>query len=186
MLSTLTVTQSGDSGPGSLRAEIAAASSGDTVVFAQKLKGQTISLTSGELAVSQSLNIDGLGAQKLSISGGGNSRVFEVSGGATLNLSGLTITGGTAELGGGIYNEAGSTLAITQSTLTDNVASGAGGNAQGGAIYNAAGAKLSIGHSQLIGNQTDGTNQSFGGASTTKAARRSSRPPSQTTPPWAA
>ena len=165
MLSTLTVTTNADSGLGSLRAEIADASSGDTIRFSNKLSGQTITLTSGELAVNKNLEINGLGAQSLAVSANGTSRVFDVSGGATLNLSGLTITGGAAELGAGIDNEAGSTLAITQSTLSDNEASGgATGNAQGGAIFNAAGANLSIMSSLLTGNQTDGTNQSFGGA----------------------
>ena len=165
LLSTLIVTKSADSGPGSLRALIAAAHSSDTITFSQKLSGQTIVLTSGELMVKESLNIDGPGAQKLSISGGGNSRVFDISGGATLYLSGLTITGGAAESGGGIDNEAGSTLAISQSTLSGNKASGgSSGNAQGGAIFNAAGAKVSIVQSLLTGNQTDSTNQSFGGA----------------------
>ena len=165
MLSTLTVTKSTDSGPGSLRAVIAGASSGDTIVFSQKLNGRTILLTSGELVVDRSLNIMGSAAQKLGISGGGKSRVFDVSGGAALSLSNLTITGGAAEQGAGIYNEAGSSLAIIQSTLSGNEASGGmTGNAQGGAIFNAAGARLSIQGSLLTGNQTDGTDQSFGGA----------------------
>ena len=51
LLSTLTVTNILDSGAGSLRAEIAAARAGDTIVFAPILDGQTITLTSGELDV---------------------------------------------------------------------------------------------------------------------------------------
>src|SRR5713226_5500262 len=46
--STLTVLNNHDSGAGSLRATIAAASSGDTIVFAPSLAHQTIPLTSGE------------------------------------------------------------------------------------------------------------------------------------------
>jgi hypothetical protein len=57
VLSTLTVLNSLDSGAGSLRDTIAAAKSGDTVRFANALKGQTITLTSGELAVTRSTNI---------------------------------------------------------------------------------------------------------------------------------
>ena len=44
---TLTVTTTADSGPGSLRAAIAAASDGDTIQFDAALNGQTITLTSG-------------------------------------------------------------------------------------------------------------------------------------------
>jgi hypothetical protein len=60
--STLTVTSAADSGTGSLRAEIAAAQSGDTINFAPSLAGQTITLTSGELAINKSLTI-GTGRQ---------------------------------------------------------------------------------------------------------------------------
>ena len=59
LLSTLTVSNNKDSGPGSLRATIAAATSGDTIDFSSKLNGQTIKLTSGELALGVSLTIDG-------------------------------------------------------------------------------------------------------------------------------
>ncbi len=59
LLSTLTVSTANDNGPGSLRATIAAATSGDTIDFSSKLSGLTIKLTSGELALGASLNIDG-------------------------------------------------------------------------------------------------------------------------------
>src|SRR5439155_8702412 len=62
VLSTLTVTNPADSGDGSLRAAIAAAQSGDQIVFDTSLKGQMISLTSGPLAITQSLDIEGPGA----------------------------------------------------------------------------------------------------------------------------
>src|SRR5262249_6281577 len=58
--STLTVLNNLDIGAGSLGAAIAAAHNGDTVVFASSLAGQTITLTSGELVISKSLEIDGL------------------------------------------------------------------------------------------------------------------------------
>ena len=154
-----------DSGSGSLRAEIAAARSGDTIVFSDKLDGRTITLTSGELMVNDNLNIDGLGAQKLSISGGGASRVFDIGSGATVTISGLTITDGSAEFGGGILNEAGATLDISQAALTGNHALGdTGGDADGGAIDNEAGASLSIVQTSLVDNTTNGSDQSYGGA----------------------
>src|SRR5262245_14332687 len=56
--STLTVTNNLDTGAlgdGSLRGEIAAAQSGDTVNFAPSLLGQTIRLTGGELAITKNL-----------------------------------------------------------------------------------------------------------------------------------
>src|SRR5271166_4414107 len=55
--STLTVTNNGDTPFGSsLRAEIAAAHAGDTIVFAPSLDGQTIQLGS-QLMITKSLNI---------------------------------------------------------------------------------------------------------------------------------
>src|SRR6266849_2582167 len=58
VLSTLTVTNPADSGDGSLRAAIAAAQNGDQIVFDTSLKGQTITLTGGPLAITQSLDIE--------------------------------------------------------------------------------------------------------------------------------
>src|SRR3954463_13327238 len=53
----LMVTNNLDSGPGPLRAEIAAAKSKDTIAFAPSLNGQTIALTSGELLINKNLTI---------------------------------------------------------------------------------------------------------------------------------
>jgi hypothetical protein len=105
LLSTFTVTNNNDSGTGSLRALIAAAASGDTIDFSSKLKGETITLTSGELLITDSVTIDGLGANQLAVSGNNASRVFEVATGLNVTISGLTITQGYAlEQGGGILN----------------------------------------------------------------------------------
>ena len=91
LLSALTVTTAADSGAGSLRAEIAAANSGDTINFAASLKGQTITLTSGELLISKGLTVQGPGAAQLTISGGNRSRVFDVAINGTQVLSNLDI-----------------------------------------------------------------------------------------------
>jgi fibronectin-binding autotransporter adhesin len=96
MPSTLTVTNVGDTGvpgDGSLRGEIAAAQSGDTIVFSNSLKGKTITLGANELVIDKNLDIEGLGAKYLTISGGGGSRVFEVLY-ANVTLAGMTITHG--------------------------------------------------------------------------------------------
>ena len=134
LLSTLTVTNVLDSGAGSLRAAIAAAGSGDTILFAKSLKNQTIVLTSGELAISQNLTIKGLGADKLAISGSDTSRIFDLSGSASVTITGLTLTDGVATSGGGILLEGSAALSISNCTLTDNVAIGnvAGAGVGGG------------------------------------------------------
>jgi hypothetical protein len=158
--STLTVTNLYDSGPGSLRYEIAQATSKDnTIVFDKKLAGGTIALTTGELVISKSLTIQGRGETIASQSWADmafethyGSRIFEVDGaGTTVALSGLTMTGGGGtRLGGGTigYPNDGyggailnfGTLKISGCTLGGNTGSGGSlpGNdaAYGGAIAN--------------------------------------------------
>ena len=58
VLSTLTVLNTLDKGAGSLRDTITGAKSGDTIVFAPSLDGQTITLTSDELAINKSMDVE--------------------------------------------------------------------------------------------------------------------------------
>src|SRR5262249_12203142 len=78
-LSTWTVTSAASAGAGSLRAEIGAAQFGDTIRFADSLKGQTIHLSGGELMIDKSLSIQGPGADVLDVDAGGRSRVFKIT-----------------------------------------------------------------------------------------------------------
>jgi uncharacterized protein (TIGR03118 family) len=133
--STLTVTSAADSGAGSLRAVIAAAQSGDQIVFDHHLRGQTITLTSGELTIAKSLDVEGPGADQLTISGNNASRVFDVKGSTTdVAIRGLTIAHGRATdttagpsglvtLGGGLLNS-GAHVTLSGVTLEDNQAIG--------------------------------------------------------------
>jgi hypothetical protein len=145
MLSTLTVLNNADSGSGSLRDTIAAAHSGDTIIFDPSLDGQTITLTSGELAFNQSLRIRGPGADQLTLSGNNAGRVFDLTGTeANVTISGLTIANGLAAQGGGIENAA-DNLTLWGVTLSnDQAVGGAGADAQGGGIYNGATASLRV------------------------------------------
>ncbi len=146
--STLTVMNHLDSGAGSLRADVAAAKSGDTIVFSPSLNGQTITLTSGELLIRKDLTIAGPGAGELTISANNASRVFEVAQKENVTLSGLTISHGAAQSrgsggeGGGILNSG--TLTVSTITLSGNSAN------QGGGILN--GGTLTISNSTLSGN----------------------------------
>ena len=130
-------------------------SSGDTIAFARGLHG-TITLTSGELLVADSVTINGPGANQLSVSGNNASRVFEVAAGQNVTISGLTITHGSApDQGGGILND-GSNLTLSGVDLSQNVAfeSGTSG-AQGGGLQSLDGT-LTITNSQITGNQALG------------------------------
>jgi hypothetical protein len=154
--STLTVTSAADSGPGSLRAEIAAAKNNDTIVFAPSLNGQTITLTSGELDINTNLTIQGPGANELAISGGygstsSPSTVFGVGATASnVTLAGLSILDGQASLGAGIFNSGG--LTLSGCTLSGNHAASSLSGGEGGAIYNNYGATLTVSGCTVSGN----------------------------------
>jgi hypothetical protein len=158
--STLTVTGPADSGAGSLRADIAAANSGDTIVFDPSLNGQTIKLTGGELLINKNLTIQGPGASQLTISGNNTHRVFEIDS-AVATIAGLTISNGDAAApfyyGGGIYNLKGN-LTVSDCTLSNNRANAGGG------IYNAFGSTLTVSGCTLSGNHFTAKEGQMGGA----------------------
>ena len=153
LLSSYIVTDTLDSGPGSLRADILMSNSTagqNTITFAPGLTG-TITLTSGQLEISSNLSITGPGSASLTISGSNQSRVFQIDAGANAFISALTITEGRAPDatrgpspdGGGIYNLG--TLALSDDIVTGNTAgaglpavpnfSGGGMGGNGGGIY---------------------------------------------------
>src|SRR6516162_6847721 len=88
---TLTVTNSSDSGSGSLRNAVSHAKDGDTIVFDASLAGQTIALTSGEIAIKNSIDIEGPGADSLSVRGNDSSRIFNMGEGVSAKIAGLTL-----------------------------------------------------------------------------------------------
>ncbi len=167
MLSTLTVTSDGDSGKGTLRAEIAAASSGDTIHFAPSAYG-TISLTSGPLVVPDiNLSIQGPGANKLTISGNGTYTVLELGivpfgpdTPSTMTISGLTIANGNASTnasggnGGGIAEAV--NLTVNNSVFKNDIAP----TGSGGAISDSSAFQSSLGltlNNDLLEDNTSGS-----------------------------
>jgi hypothetical protein len=127
---TITVTNTNDSGPGSLRQALADANDGDTINFA--VTG-TIGLISGELLVDKSVTISGPGANNLAVDGSANSRVFYIGSDRIVSISGLTITNGMPSGflpgGGGLYNDQ-ATLTLSNCAISNNSAN------TGGGIYN--------------------------------------------------
>jgi hypothetical protein len=96
--STFTVHNLADSGAGSLRAAVTAANANpgaDVIAFDHGLRG-TVALTSGELGITDGLEIDGQGAGRLAVSGSDVSRVFQIGSGVAVSIDGLTVTHGRA------------------------------------------------------------------------------------------
>lgn len=142
------VTNTNDSGPGSLRDVVAKACSGNTVTFnfgpppvrPESPTADIISLSNGQITIDKNLTIQGPGANNLTIrntQGASNtSRVFVINANLNVTINGVTISGGNlsgANDGGGIYNFGGGTLTIANSIVTDNSApSGSGGGVLSG------------------------------------------------------
>ena len=123
----------------------------DTIEFDEtKLSGKEITLKSGELEIKDDLTINGLGTDKLTVSGNKKSRVFKVDDGDSGNLidvviDGLTIADGlTDEKGGGIFSF--ENLMVSNSTISGNTA-----ETDGGGIYNKYG-NLMVSNSTISGN----------------------------------
>ena len=154
---TLTVTTTADtngvcnSGVNcSLREAIAAAASGDTIVFASPTfdAPQTINISS-ELTISKNLTVTGRAANLLTVRNtASNNHVFVITNNSSVNLSGMTLTGGNARIGGGIFNDAG-TLTLTGVHVTGNTA------VRGAGIINFNGV-LTITNSTISGNTAAG------------------------------
>jgi len=109
-LDRIIVSNTNDSGEGSLRQAILDVPARDihTITFASSVTG-TIILTSGELAITTDMTINGPGAKLLNVSGNDSSRVFNVAA-PRATLCGLTISGGNADRGAGIYHSSGALL----------------------------------------------------------------------------
>ena len=140
---TLTATNTADSGSGSLRDMVAAAIDGDTIQFAPALSGQTIVLTSAEIAIDKDITISGPGPGQLTVErsdviGTPVFRVFHVMPGRVVKIVGLTIGNGLAESGAGILADH-ATLTINNCSVENNYAS-----EQGGGIFNDGGSTTTM------------------------------------------
>src|SRR5262249_25961551 len=136
LLATFTVSSSADDGSqGTLRWAINQANGDnepDTINFSDLFAmPQIITLTGSQLNLTDAATttIIGPGANLLTVSGNTASRVFAVYGSA--QISGLTITGGRAEQGGGILNAG--ELTLTGCAVSGNSASSTG---YGGGLFN--------------------------------------------------
>jgi parallel beta-helix repeat protein len=122
------------------------------------LPAGTITLTAPLPALTGQITISGPGANLLTISGNNSSAVgsiFQVSSGATVIISGLTIANGSdnGTGGGGILNNGG-TVTVSNCELVNNTANGSNG---GGGILNNGGT-LTVSGNTFLGNQANSGN----------------------------
>ena len=171
LLSTIEVTSLDDSGPGTLRAAIEQANlsaTQDTVTFAPSVTGNIIRLYSALPDLSANIIIAGPGASALTVDRVESNnvfRIFTVSAGGEVAISGLGIVGGVAPFdaltgggdpsGGGIKNSG--TLTLTDCYLADNT------GIFGGGIYNNSDGVLTLSHCDLTSNSAHVINGEPGG-----------------------
>jgi len=141
-MSNFTVENTNDNGAGSLRQAIEdanATSGADSIQFDSELSGQEIILTSGELEISDSVEISGNGVD-ITINGNNNSRIFNVD-----------------DLDANAEN-----LTVSQSRFTNNENTSLEPTDGGGAITNSASGSVDIDSSLIASNQSS----AFGGGIT--------------------
>jgi hypothetical protein len=133
-----------------------------TISFAPRLHGTPILLTQGELLLTNSMTILGLGAANTTIDAQHRSLIFDIAGG-DVTLDGLTLTGGhggPASLlqNGGAISAGGTALRVKNSVLSGNSSAG-----PGGAIAMHSNGLVALYNSTVSGNFTTGQGSTGGG-----------------------
>jgi hypothetical protein len=169
LASTYTVMNTDSTGAGSLAEAVSEANADPspptTVTFARGVSG-TIYLLGGTLTISQSVAIEGPGADVVDVSGNDQQIIRIPSSSSTVSLSGLEFSAGSVQgdsdgrnYGGAIYNAG--TLTVDRDVFDHNFAGGAGGasqnlgNGYGGAIYTTG--PLTVAGSTFTNNTAGGT-----------------------------
>jgi len=159
---TFHVTNTSDSGAGSLRQAVIDANTNpgaDIIVFDASSAG-TITLTTTSLAIHDDVTITGLGAADSIISGNNANRIFYLYNGhggseLTVSISGLTLTDGSASDAGGAIKNLGNDLTLSGVTITGNSAAAGGGGVYSG-DYDGRNAPLTIIDSEISNNTAAG------------------------------
>jgi len=101
-----TVTNTSNTGAGSLRTLMTEACPGDMIVFSSSLPDNSTITLDGEIILDRMVIVDGSNITNLTISGGFTNRIFQIPNGLSLSLIDVNLTNGfTSTNGGAFYNE---------------------------------------------------------------------------------
>ncbi|MEM1096836.1 MAG: T9SS type A sorting domain-containing protein [Bacteroidota bacterium] len=141
------VSNTNDSGPGSLRHLIENTANGGTINFAPTLNGLTIALTGAPLRINADLTLDGSTLPSgITVSrGSGTGRILDVEADRTVTIKRLALTGGTDGTIAGIVSNLG-TLALEEVTVSGGAAPVAAG------VFNSGTGHLTLRRSLITGN----------------------------------
>ena len=167
----ITVSNSADSGPGSLRAAISRVNQDNPqnaviilpagTYYLTGLNGEDMN-TGGDLDIAANLTIQGDGPASTIIDGGQNDRVLDIQSGR-VNIFGVSICHGKADNGGGIRVKGG-IVTIRNCTISDNTIN-PGGNSEeisGGGIY-AENARITLSGCEIFNNKGNSSTGARGG-----------------------
>ncbi len=101
---------------------------GDLIRFDPSVYNSIMTLSLGQISISDDVLIQG-GASNVAIAGNGSTRLFEITASERVGFSKLTFTNGNAANGGAISAIGTGTTLLFEATFTGNVATGVGGGA---------------------------------------------------------
>ena len=156
----VTVTNSNDAGAGSFRQAVLDVAADGAILFDASLDGTTITLLS-EVTINKNIIINGNGAANTTFSGGGTTRIFNITSG-DVTINGVTLRNGFALDNGGAISASGATVMINNSTISNNTATGIAATNGGGGIFLANGT-LTLNVSTVSNNTANGAAGSGGG-----------------------
>jgi len=110
----------------------------------------TITLTSSLPTITTDLTITGQGTPSLTVDANNTGLVFRMTS-STVSLNSLTVTGGTANTGGGIHAYTNSSVTLNNSTVSGNSAAAAGGG-----IFARLSSSITLNNSTVSGNSAAG------------------------------
>lgn len=160
-IAQIIVTNSNDSGMGSLRQAVIDASAGSTITFALTTNGNTIMLDS-EITIDKELTINGNGDDNTIISGNGSSRIFVIADADDVTINNIAFTDGAASDNGGAISVTDTNVLINNSSFSNNTASGATAGMGGGALYITGTSEVTVNASTFTENEADGSAGSGG------------------------